>query len=1012
MPADKSSYDKHKAQVAKNDRAESQAGRDIGPLLPDEGVKRKKAAAKSLRKFCEHYLPDRFFLSWSGDHLKAIEKLEAAVLHGGLFALAMPRASGKTSLVEAAALWAILYGHRRFVVLIGATDDAAKEMLDSIKVAVEANDALYESFHAACQPVRALEGIPNRAAGQLLGGKRTRIVWSSDEIVFPTVDGAPSSGAIIRVAGITGRVRGMKAATADGKTIRPDFAIADDPQTDGSAISLTEIDKRERALRGAIKGLAGPGKTIAMVVPCTVIAPGDLSDRILDRERNPQFQGERFKLLYSFPERLDLWDQYAELRRDSLRNDRRGAEATTFYRKNRKEMDRGAVVAWPQRYDKASEASALQMCMNLWIDHRRAFLAEYQNEPETDRGPAGAKELMPAELIKRLSGVGRGSVPPDGVRLTAFFDCGGLLHWYAVCAWTERFGGSLIDYGAWPRQNRAVFGAADPRPSLADAHPGLSEPERVYAGLSALAGEVLGREYAREGTGERMRVERCLVDAGWQSQTVYAWCRQTPFAGLVYPSKGIGRTATARGVSEWKPRPGERAGHHWRLTMSETGKGRMVQFDPDAWKTFLWERLTAPLGGPGCLLLHGSDPAAHELLAEHLAAETAEPVTLRGQTFDKWSVRPHRPDNHLLDCYSSDMEALTRSGWRLFSDLTPNDELATVDLGADLIEYQRPTALIAKPHRGEMIQFGGGPGSRIDLLVTPAHRMVIYAGQSQKGPLIREAGQLTIWDKIKTTAGWAGSGAGRVLIPGTSRHPAVEVDAVDLAAFLGWYVAEGSCCHVAGTWRTMISQNPGPKADRLRAVLAKLPWQFHQQKLGFCFSNRQVHDLVKPIGNKYDKRVPQWIKDAGPEVIRAFMASAVDGDGWRQRTAESYATVSKGLADDVMELWLKAGYGVSMTVRPPRGSRIRGRELPAANCRPQYHVYRKTVSRCQLRDSRNRPNFRRVPYDGMVYCASVPNGTLIVRRNGKVAVCGNCLVGCAVGAAVQGLTFDSGAAAG
>jgi hypothetical protein len=184
---------------------------------------------------------------------------------------------------------------------------------------------------------------------------------------------------------------------------------------------------------------------------------------------------------------------------------------------------------------------------------------------------------------------------------------------------------------------------------LSDKFPSLSESERVYAGLTELADAVLGALYVRDGTGEQFRVERCLVDAGWQSKTVYDWCRQTKHYGVIYPSKGIGRTTTARGVSEWKPRPGERSGWHWRLTMSEMGKGRMVQFDPDAWKTFLWERLTVPLGGSGCLLFHGRGGYAHELLAEHLAAEQSEPVTLRGQTFDKWQIKPHRPDNHLLD---------------------------------------------------------------------------------------------------------------------------------------------------------------------------------------------------------------------------------------------------------------------------------------------------------------------------------------------------------------------------
>jgi phage terminase large subunit GpA-like protein len=212
----------------------------------------------------------------------------------------------------------------------------------------------------------------------------------------------------------------------------------------------------------------------------------------------------------------------------------------------------------------------------------------------------------------------------------------------------------VVDYGTWPRQQRAVFAADDMRPGLAEAYPKLGERERLYAALTDLANEVLGREYVRERDGARMRLERCLVDSGWQAETVYQWCRQTPHYAVVMPSKGIARTTTARGVAEWKPRPGEpRPGYHWRITMSETGMGRVVQFDPDAWKTFLWERLTAPLGGAGCLTLFGrSGPQApaHELLAEHLAAESAEPVTIRGATFDKWRERPHRPDNHLLDC--------------------------------------------------------------------------------------------------------------------------------------------------------------------------------------------------------------------------------------------------------------------------------------------------------------------------------------------------------------------------
>ena len=64
---------------------------------------RKARAATDFRFFCEAYFPFTFHLAWSPDHLKVIAKIEQAVLHGGLFAMAMPRGSGKTSSASAPA---------------------------------------------------------------------------------------------------------------------------------------------------------------------------------------------------------------------------------------------------------------------------------------------------------------------------------------------------------------------------------------------------------------------------------------------------------------------------------------------------------------------------------------------------------------------------------------------------------------------------------------------------------------------------------------------------------------------------------------------------------------------------------------------------------------------------------------------------------------------------------------------------------------------------------------------
>ncbi|MCC7409307.1 MAG: hypothetical protein IT442_14675, partial [Phycisphaeraceae bacterium] len=180
-------YARHKDAVNVRNRLASESSRDIaseGWVHPPVNAERKDTCRHSFRGFCEAYFPLTFHLAWSPDHLKVIAKIETAVLEGGLFAMAMPRGSGKTTLCETACLWSLLYGHREFVTLIGADEDHAADMLDAIKSELENNDLLEEDFSEVCGPIRALEGIHQRAAGQLYQGARTHIGWTAKEIVL------------------------------------------------------------------------------------------------------------------------------------------------------------------------------------------------------------------------------------------------------------------------------------------------------------------------------------------------------------------------------------------------------------------------------------------------------------------------------------------------------------------------------------------------------------------------------------------------------------------------------------------------------------------------------------------------------------------------------------------------------------------------------------------------------------------------------------------------------------
>jgi len=101
-------YAERKRRQAHRNAEAVRVAQDIGELPAVVDPERKAAAEESFRTFCETYFGEVFYLPWSADHLKVIAKIERAVRTGGLFAMAMPRGSGKTVGCQTAVLWAAL----------------------------------------------------------------------------------------------------------------------------------------------------------------------------------------------------------------------------------------------------------------------------------------------------------------------------------------------------------------------------------------------------------------------------------------------------------------------------------------------------------------------------------------------------------------------------------------------------------------------------------------------------------------------------------------------------------------------------------------------------------------------------------------------------------------------------------------------------------------------------------------------------------------------------------------
>jgi len=654
-PAKADGYARHKERARRRQAAQTKKGQDVGPLPPVANMERKLACLGDLKLFNTTYFPGRYPLPFGPDQILFQEDLQRIIHEGGQQAESLPRGSGKTTFCETGAIYAIGYGLRCFLALIGATQGKAAELLENVKAEIESNPLLAEDFPELCHCVIALEGSTGKANGQHIGGKRTKIVWKADTIRFPTIAGSPASGAIIVSEGITGSIRGLS-RLVNGLKVRPDLVILDDPQTDESARSQLQNITRESIVSGAVLGLAGPGKKIAVIMPCTPIRPNDMVDRMLNRDLHPDWHGRRCKLLATMPKRVDLWERYGEILRECLRQEEPDRTAANeFYFENRAEMDEGATPTWPARFN-PDQASAIQYAMDIFILTPAAFAAEYQCEPIPDQDDAGGAEpIDPEQARKKLNRVKRSEIPYEATRLTCGIDIQHEILFYTVAGWDEKFGGHVMEYGTFPDQGQSRFSAAAPPRPLSSIFKNMSLEARIFAGLEQLAQQLVLREWVRsEGQGPPLRIERALADAGdgQVSDTIYQWARQSAAAAVVLPSKGMFIGAAKTPFSEWKLQQHEKGGPGWRLKPTPTGRGRLLQMDTNHWKSFIAERLRSPEGTHGAMFLYGSDMRAHATFVEHLAAEFPRRMKdeKTGRTVDEWQLNAGRPDNHWFDC--------------------------------------------------------------------------------------------------------------------------------------------------------------------------------------------------------------------------------------------------------------------------------------------------------------------------------------------------------------------------
>jgi predicted phage terminase large subunit-like protein len=366
-------------------------------------------------------------------------------------------------------------------------------------------------------------------------------------------------------------------------------------------------------------------------------------------------------------------------------------------------------------------------------------------------------------------------------------------------------------------------------------------------------------------------------------------------------------------------------------------------------------------------------------------------------------------------CHSEDTEFLTEEGWRRW-DRVGGERLAAFDIETRRLEFQHPTDRIRYRYSGNLLHI---KNLKVDALVTPDHQMVVQPADYPAPESWQKVAASRLIDKrsgrtgrviLYSGAKWIGSKTDTFRIPAGARmhkyglsawkdysqkyHGEREVSMDLFVQFLGYFISEGSTGRQSrGGIR--LSQNEGPVLDSMRQVLRSMGFSFRESMTGktvmLDFRHiglwRWLRMEVKTYSN--DARIPRKFFDLSQHQLMILFEALIAGDGWIQRLVKSdayqYSTTSEQLADDIAELAVRLGLDSSIRRYPARQMTIRGKNYMQA-----HDSWRVCLRKAIGNGIDPLTQIREVPYNGHVVCFSVPFGTLITRRAGKVLYSGNC----------------------
>ena len=323
-------------------------------------------------------------------------------------------------------------------------------------------------------------------------------------------------------------------------------------------------------------------------------------------------------------------------------------------------------------------------------------------------------------------------------------------------------------------------------------------------------------------------------------------------------------------------------------------------------------------------------------------------------------------------CFSSDTEILTENGWKYFYNLSYKDKVLTLNLeksrNNNILEYNNINKIIERGHYGEMYHI---QSSFCDLLVTPEHRLICKPGSWSEGYTFVSASNTY-------------KSASRYPLSGTLDSCGIGLSD-DQIKFIVWCISDG-WIDSRGKPSINFRLKKPRKIDSLICLLNKMNLKFTQGvysdgavRIRVSGKENNLTYLFYLIGrNTSEKSLPYLFRHANKHQANIIFDTYSITDGHLYKNKLQLSTSKKIECDILQEMFCKNGFRCDYSIR--KYSNENHKDSFILNITPnQETTYLKPSD-----------NFKIETYRGKVYCVSVDNSTVVVRRNGKVMITGNC----------------------